>query len=291
MEYRRLGKNGPLVSIVGFGAWPIGGGMGHMDEADAIRVVHAAMDRGINLIDTAEAYIDSERVLGKALAGGRRERVLIATKASNDFSPKGMRAALETSLRALDTDRVDLYQIHRWNEAFPIEASMEEMLKLREEGKIRLIGVSNFSVDQMKRAASVVSLDSSQPRYNALDREIEAAIIPYCAAEGIGILAHSVFAKGLLTGKYTPDHRFSLDDERSHIARFQGDEFRSIIAKSRKLAAVASDAGMTLVGLCLAWVLRKPEISSALQERNRPNRSRNRSRQLICGSTRRHSNG
>jgi len=264
MQQRQLGKQGDEVSVIGFGAWPIGGGMGTMEEREAVRTVHAAIDAGITLIDTAQAYRDSEAFLGRALSGGKREKVFLATKASFDFSPRGIRTALEQSLRALKTDVVDLYQIHSWKEAYPVEESMGELVRLKAEGKLRYIGVSNYTVDQMKRASAVARVDSTQPRYNLFDREIEHGVIDYCGREGIGILAHSVFAKGLLTGKYTSASVFAPDDERSTMPRFRGEELRSFLARAERLKSIADEIGATLVQLAIAWVIRKPEVTCAL---------------------------
>lgn len=264
MEKRLLGRKGERVSVIGFGAWPIGGGMGTVDERQAIATIHAAIDRGITLIDTAQAYRSSEGVIGKALTGGLRERVFLATKASFDFSPKGIRAAIEESLRNLRTDHVDLYQLHSWSAANPVEESLVEMERLREEGKLRFIGISNYSVEQTQRAMNHVRIDSIQPVYNMFDRGIEEGLLAYCEQEGIGILAHSIFAKGLLTGKYRPDHRFPSGDERSSMPRFQGEEFARYLARADRIKAIASELGASLVQLAIAWVLRNPAVTCAL---------------------------
>ncbi len=264
MEKRQLGKNGDFVSVIGFGAWPIGGAMGAVDEGSAISTVHAALDYGITLIDTAQAYRTSETILGKALKGGRRERVFLATKVSGEYSRTAIRSAMENSLRDLQTDHVDLYQIHGWNPQYSINESMETMERLRQEGKTRCIGVSNFNVDQMKLAAQTASFHSLQPRYNLLDREIEVDILPHCEAEGIGILPHSPLAKGLLTGKYTPDYQFPADDERLGMPRFQGEEFRRNLAKAGKLKAIAQRWNLTLVQLAIGWQLRLSGITCVL---------------------------
>lgn len=271
METRLLGKQGDPVSVIGLGTWPIGGGMGPVDEELAVQTVHAAVDHGITLIDTAQAYRSSEGIIGKALAGGKRNRVFLATKASFDYSRKGIRSAIEESLEKLSTDHVDLYQIHGWNAAYPIEESMAEMARLKEEGKARFIGISNFTVEQTQAAARVVRVDSTQPAYNMFDREIERELIPHCAREGIGILAHSIFAKGLLTGKYRADHQFAADDERSTMARFTGRPFRDYLDKAARLKAVAAELEVTLVQLAIAWILRNPAVTCALAGAKSPN--------------------
>ena len=264
MEKRQLGKDGDHVSVIGFGAWPIGGAMGAVDEGAAISTVHAVLDHGITLIDTAQSYRTSEEIIGKALKDGRRNQVFLATKVSGDYSPDGIQRALENSLRALQTDHVDLYQIHGWNPQYPVDDSMEMMERLHQEGKTRYIGVSNFNVEQMELAAQTAPFHSLQPRYNLLDREIEAETVPHCEAHGIGILPHSPLAKGLLTGKYTPDHQFPADDERSGMSRFQGEEFRRNLATAEKLRTIAQERNLTLIQLAIGWQLRLSGVTCVL---------------------------
>ena len=264
MEKRQLGKDGDHVSVIGFGAWPIGGAMGAVDEGAAISTVHAVLDHGITLIDTAQSYRTSEEIIGKALKDGRRNQVFLATKVSRDYSPDGIRRAMENSLRALQTDHVDLYQIHGWNPQYPVDDSMEMMERLHQEGKTRYIGVSNFNVEQMELAAQTAPFHSLQPRYNLLDREIEAETVPHCEAHGIGILPHSPLAKGLLTGKYTPDHQFPADDERSGMSRFQGEEFRRNLATAEKLRGIAQERNLTLIQLAIGWQLRLSGVTCVL---------------------------
>lgn len=265
MQQRQLGKDGPLVSVLGLGAWPLGGGMGLVDEATAISTIHAAIDNGITLIDTAQAYRTSEVTLGKALQNGYRERCFLATKVSGDYSPAGIRSAIENSLRDLAVDYVDLYQIHSWKAEYPVEASMATMARLQEEGKIRYIGVSNYNAAQMAQALQSAPVQANQPRYNLFDRGIETEDIPFCARNGIGILAHSPLAKGLLTGKYRANHQFPADDERAKMPRFQGETFARYLAVTDRLQAeVARPKGLTMVQLAIAWQLRLPEITCVL---------------------------
>jgi aryl-alcohol dehydrogenase-like predicted oxidoreductase len=265
MEQRSLGREGPAVSAIGFGAWPIGGGMGAVEESAAIATIHAALDHGITFIDTAEMYRGSEAIVGKALAGGRREKAFLATKVSGNYTPERIRTAMENSLRALQTDHVDLYQIHWWEDRVPIEEGMAAMEALRQAGKTRFIGVSNFNVAQMEAARAAAPFRSLQPRYNLVDRDIEAEIAPYCEREGIGILVHSPLAKGLLTGRYQPGHVFPPDDERSRFPRFQGETFRRFCEMGERLRQeVAEPRGLTLVQLAIGWTLRLPAVSVCL---------------------------
>lgn len=264
MEYRQLGKDGPEVSVLGLGAWPLGGGMGGVEEQVAIDTIQAAIDNGITLIDTAQGYRSSEATLGRALKDGYRERCFLATKVSGDYSAQGIRSAIDNSLRALGVDQVDLYQIHSHDPRYPIAESMSAMAELQREGKTRYIGVSNYDADQMKEALETVPFSSNQPRYNLFDRDIEAQDIPFCKQHGIGILAHSPLAKGLLTGKYTPGYVFPEDDERSQMERFQGDTFVRYLEKAKALESLAGDKGLSLTQLALAWVLRLPAITCVL---------------------------
>lgn len=264
MQYRQLGKDGPPVPVLGFGAWPIGGGMGQVEEKAAVELVRVAIDSGITLLDTAQAYRNSESIIGRALQDGYRERCFLATKVSFDYSPKAIRTAIENSLRALGVDYVDLYQIHSWKREYPIAESMVAMAQLQQEGKIRYIGVSNFNAAQMAQAMQIVPFASNQPRYNMFDREIESADLPFCQQAGIAILAHSPLAKGLLGGKYRPDTSFPSDDERSRFPRFQGETFVRYLAVADQLKEVAQDKGLSLVQLAIAWQLRLPAITCVL---------------------------
>ena len=264
MEYRQLGKNGPQVPVLGLGAWPIGGGMGRVEVQTAIATVRAAIDQGITLLDTAQAYHSSEGTLGQALKEGYRERCFLATKVSGDYSPEAIVAAMDNSLRQLQVEHVDLYQIHGWNPAYSIAASMEAMARLQEQGKTRYIGISNFNAAQMEQALRSVQFHSSQPRYNLIDRQIEAADIPFCQHQGIGILAHSPLGKGLLTGRYRPGHRFADDDERAQFPRFQGETFARYVAIADRLEETAAARGLSLVQLSIAWILRLPALTCVL---------------------------
>lgn len=264
MLHRHLGTDGPEIPVIGLGAWPIGGGMGELDEDQNIDTIRTAIDNGITLLDTAQAYRTSEGTLGRALKDGYRERCFLATKVSGKYASQDIETAIENSLRSLNTDYIDLYQIHSWNAKYPIEDTMTIMAKLQEQGKIRFIGVSNFNAQQMETAYKIAPFHSSQPRYNMFDRHIETEDLAYCAQTGIGILAHSPLAKGLLTGKYTPDYQFPEDDERSQFPRFQGNLFAQYLAVTDLLKSIAHDKNCTMVQLAIAWILRRPEITCVL---------------------------
>jgi aryl-alcohol dehydrogenase-like predicted oxidoreductase len=267
MQQRQLGRDGPLVPVIGFGAWPIGGGMGTIDERQAIATLHHAFEQGVTFVDTAEAYRSSEAAIGRALAtwSGPRERVFLATKVrSDDLSAAHVAEAVEQSLRLLGVETIDLVQAHGWDTQHPIEETIDAFTRLVQAGKVRFVGVSNFDVAQMQAAWDRRPFQSLQPRYNLLEREAEAAILPYCERQGIGVLAHSPLAKGLLTGRYRAGHVFPADDERSQMQRFQGDEFRGWLARSEALEGWARARGHSLLELAIAWVLAHPAVTVCL---------------------------
>jgi len=263
MKTRKLGKQGPEVPVICLGAWPLGGGMGELTERQIVETVHASLDCGMTFIDTAEGYRTSEVVLGKALQG-RRSDVFIATKLSGDHSAEHMGRAIEGSLRALRTDYVDLYQLHSPQPAYPIQETMEGLLKLKAQGKVRYIGVSNFSAQQHAEAMKYGHLDSSQPQYSMLVRAAEAEVLPCCLANGIGVIVHSPLAKGLLTGKYHPGHAFQPDDERSRMAGFQGERLAGALNVAARLKEWAESHNRSVVQLAIAWTLANPAVTSSI---------------------------
>ncbi len=271
MEFRQLGQNGPHVSTIGLGAWPIGGGMGAVAEKEAIATIRTALDAGINLLDTAQFYRSSESVIGKALADGYRERCFLATKVSGNYSKAAIVDAIENSLRAMHTETIDLYQVHWWDDKYPIDETMDAMLRLQESGKVRYIGVSNYNDTQMQKALEYGRYHANQFCYNLLQRQSEPTDIPFCEREGIGILVHSALAKGLLTGKYQPGHTFASDDERSQMPQFQGEAFAQYLSLAEKLRTIARNKGTDLIQLAVAWPLRLPSVTSVLVGAKSPN--------------------
>ena len=274
MEYRQLTKDGTQVSVIGLGTWPFGGGMGAMDDQTAIAITRAAIDNGINLIDTAQVYGESEERLGKARKDGYRDRCFLATKVwreqDNDYSPAAIYAAMDESLRKLDVDYVDLYQIHHPDPSYPLDQTMEALDRLREQGKTRYIGVSNFWVEHMEEALTTTRLHTHQPRYNMLDRRIEAEVLPFCERNGIGIMAHSPLAKGLLTGRYRVGHKFPEDDERSRLSRFRGEPFAHYVKVADQLKQIAAHKSLSLIQLAIGWLLRLSSVSCVLVGAKRP---------------------
>ena len=264
MDTRHLGANGPEVSVIAFGAWPIGGGLGTVPEEQGIAAVEAALEVGMTFIDTAEGYQTSETVVGKAIKG-RRDKVFLATKISgDDHSASHMSTAIENSLRTLGADYIDLYQLHSPSSRWPIHETMENLVRLREAGKIRYIGVSNFSPEQTREAMQYATIHSSQPRYNLMWRNLEDDVLPFCLSNGIGVIPHSVLSKGVLGGKHEPGHQFASGDERRLFSFFRGSDFEEAYAVAQRLHSWARDNGRDIVQLAIAWVLSNPAVSSAL---------------------------
>ena len=265
-------------SRIALGTWAIGGWMwGGSDEKDAIRTIHAALDCGINLIDTAPVYGfgRSEEIVGKALAvDGRRARTLIATKAGLDWKNnrpfRNARKAriieeVENSLCRLQTDVIDLYQIHWPDPSTPIEEVADAMRALYGAGKIRAIGVSNFSPAQMDEFRKVTPLHTAQPPYNLFERSIEKDVLPYCRTNDIAVLAYGSLCRGLLSGRMSASSRFRGDDLRKGDPKFQAPRFEQYLAAVEKLDRIAKVRfGKRIIHLALRWVLDRNDTNIAL---------------------------
>ena len=250
--------------MVCLGTYPLGDGFGAIPESQAIDTVHAALDSGLTFIDTAEGYASAEVRLGKALKG-RRHEAFLGTKLSRaDHSPDQIDDALVVSLKALQTDYVDLYQIHSPQPAFPIERTLDRLRHHVDTGKIRHIGISNFTAAQISEAAQFATIHSSQPRYNMLFRGAEETVLPACLSSGIGVIAHSVLAKGLLAAKYRPGHTFGADDQRHDWDHYSGPGFEATYTVSKKLDEWAQDHGRDLVQLALAWPTAHAAVTSSI---------------------------
>lgn len=264
MEKRGLGKNGPQISVLCFGGAPIGGEIGPVGRNKAIDTVKTAIDVGITSIDTAESYGESEHIIGKAIRGYDREKLFLATKVSNDYSPKHINLAVENSLRALNTDYIDLYQLHEPLDSWPIEQTIHQLVELQSKGIIKHIGVSNFSKDQTIEAEKHGPIVSSQPIYNMLFRDAEDLLFPHCIENEIGVLAYSVLGQGLLTGRYKPGHKFADDDSRSKFAAFRGADFEHIFKVTEQLKQWALERGHELQQLAIAWAIAHPAVTTCL---------------------------
>ena len=287
MRKRKLGYTDLELTTVGLGTWAIGGpwqwGWGPQDDRDSIATIQKALDLGINWIDTAAVYGlgHSEEIVGRAIAG-RRDQVIIATKCGLVWNEKGnvfgrlkawsVRQELEASLRRLNVDVIDLYQIHWPNPAEDIEEAWEEMARAVEQGKVRYIGVSNFSVEQIKRVQKIHPVASLQPPYSMLRREIEADLLPFCAENQIGVIAYSPLASGLLTGRFTRERLQQLppDDWRRRSPAFNEPELTANLELVDRLKEIASRYNRTVAELAIAWVLRRPEVTSAIVGARRP---------------------
>ena len=269
MERIEIGKSGPTTSRIGLGTWAIGGWMwGGTDEAQSIATIRSAVERGITLIDTAPAYGfgRSEEIVGKALAeGSLRDKVQIATKVGlawkdgkvfRDSRPARIRKEIEDSLRRLRTDYIDLYQVHWPDLETPIAETARTLADLRRQGKIRAIGVSNYSPAQMDAFRAVASLDAVQPPYNLFEREIDGDVLPYAKHTALTVLSYGALCRGLLSGRMTADTKFDGDDLRKVDPKFQGQRFRQYLAAVDQLKKLAQERfGKSVLALAVRWVL------------------------------------
>ena len=263
MQTVSLGKTDIQLSAIVMGTWQAGRSMWtDIDDVQTLKAVRAAFDAGITVFDTATVYGNghSERIVGQALADCRPQ-VVIATKVfSNRLRRDQVAAACEQSLRDLGTDYIDLYQIH-WppgsfgGEAVPLSEPLEAMTRLQEQGKIRAIGVSNFSREQLAEAHRICPISSLQPPYSLFWRHHEAATMDFCRQNGITVLAYSPMAQGLLTGKFGPDHRFAPGDHRAKNRLFQPSLYGRVQEALAQLRPVAGRLGVSLGQLALAWVI------------------------------------
>lgn len=267
MQYRRLGSSPVEVSEIGLGTWGMSGAFwGAADDAESIRVIHRALELGVTLIDTAEAYGagHSEEVLGQALAD-RRDKAVIATKvAPNHLDPADLLAAFEGSLKRLQTDYIDVYFIHWPHPDYPIGDTMAALEKLRGQGKIRAVGVSNFGIAEMEKAGEYGTIDVLQPPYNMLWRQIEADILPYCREHDIGVIPYSGLAQGLLTGTLKRDTVFPEGDERRTTVLFQPGIYEKALDAVDGLREIAAKYGKTVPQLAVQWLTSRPGVSSPL---------------------------
>ncbi|MBK8504419.1 MAG: aldo/keto reductase [Saprospiraceae bacterium] len=283
MQTRKLGYSDLNLTTIGLGTWAMGGGewkfgWGPQDDNASIRAIHKALDLGINWVDTAAIYGHgrSEQVVGEAIKG-RRDAVLIATKCARvweegsieigkSLKPASVRREVENSLRRLGTDVIDLYQIHWPEPDAEIEEGWQTMSDLVTEGKVRYVGVSNFSLEQLKRIQPIHPVASLQPPYSMLKRDVEVDILPYCQQNDIGVIAYSPMQAGLLTGKFDKDRAAQLpaSDWRSRNPYFLEPQLSMNLETIAKLQSIASRIGISLANLSLAWVLRRPELTAAI---------------------------
>ena len=283
MKTRRLGSSDMDISVLGFGSWAAGGGQwefgwGPQDDAASIAAIRRALERGVNWIDTAAVYGlgHSEEVVARALEGVAR-RPYVFTKCSMTWDAQGrigrslradsVRRECEASLRRLRVDAIDLYQIH-W--PVPDPAEMDEgwstLAALRAEGKVRFIGVSNYDVDQLRRASDIAPVTSLQPRYSLIHREIEQDVLPWCLRNGVGVIAYSPMGAGLLTGKMTRARveAFPDDDWRRRSPDFQEPRLSRNLALQDLLGRVGARHGTSAAAVSVAWTLLHPAVTGAI---------------------------
>jgi aryl-alcohol dehydrogenase-like predicted oxidoreductase len=290
MNKRKLGFSDLNVTTVGLGTWAIGGGgwewgWGPQDDDESIAALRRGMDKGLNWIDTAAAYGlgRAEEVVGKAIKG-RRDEMIVATKCglvweegspliSQRLKADSVRAECEASLRRLDVEIIDLYQIHWPIPDEDIEEGWGTIADLVKEGKVRFAGVSNANVEQMKRLQPIHPIASLQPPYSMLERGVEEELLGFCAANNIGVVCYSPMQNGLLTGKYTKEKIAAMPDEdwrKERSPHFKEPQLSANLALVDSLRPIAERHGKTVAQLSIAWVLRRPEVTSAIVGSRRP---------------------
>ena len=268
MEYQLLGKTGIKISRITFGCWEMGGGPWEFtSDQNNIALIHAALENGVTTFDTAEIYGSghSEEVLGAALEG-RRQDCVVATKVSPDhLRAADVRTAVTASLKRLRMDYVDIYYIHWPNADIAIEETMAEMNKLKQEGLIRAIGVSNFDLDLLKQALSLGRVDVIQPEYSLLHRAIEDGVLPFCLDNEISVCSYSSIAKGILTGAYHLGGKvIKEDDFRATRRLFLKDHLEKETELIHLIKRVADEKGVSLSQIAIGWLLHQQGLSSAI---------------------------
>jgi aryl-alcohol dehydrogenase-like predicted oxidoreductase len=285
LEYIKIPNTNLVSSRIAQGTWAIGGWMwGGTDEKESIRTIHGALDQGINLIDTAPIYGQgrSEEIVGEALRQhGSREAVILATKVGIDWTTgriernstrQRILQEFEDSLRRLQTDYIDIYQVHWPDPLVPIEETAATLHTLYEQGKIRAIGVSNYSPEEMARFEAVAPLHTIQPPYNLFEREIERDVLPYALGHNLTTLTYGALCRGLLSGTMRADRRFSSDDLRkTSDPKFQQPHFAEYLDAAGKLDAYAREHfGKRVIHLAVRWLLDQPGVGIALWGARRP---------------------
>ena len=285
MQSRTLGNSDLKITPVGYGAWAIGGSgwqfaWGPQDDNDSVAAIHRSLELGVNWIDTAAVYGlgHSEEVVGRALKSWSGPRPYVFTKCVRRLDQQGqlrtvlksasIREELEGSLRRLQVEAIDLYQIH-WPpnpDSSDLEEGWMTLANLQREGKVRWIGVSNFNVDQLRRASAIAPITSLQPRYSLVHREVESEILPYCERHGIGVIAYSPMASGLLTGAMTRERvaRLPEDDWRKRHADFMEPNLSRNLSLVEILERIARDHGRSPGEVAIAWTLQNPAVTGAI---------------------------
>jgi aryl-alcohol dehydrogenase-like predicted oxidoreductase len=282
MQTRRFGNTDMDITPIGFGSWAIGGGnwefaWGPQDEREAIAAIERAVDLGVNWIDTAAVYGlgHSEELVGQAIRG-MSQKPLIFTKCSmiwddsrqihRSLKAASVRRECEASLKRLGVDVIDLYQVHWPNPDEDIEEGWQTLARLKEQGKVRWIGVSNFNIEQMRRAQSIAPISSLQPPYSLLNRGVEDEILIFCAENNVGVIVYSPMASGMLTGTMTRERiaNFPADDWRRRNPEYREPRLSRNLALADALRSIGERHGLSAGEVAIAWTLRHPAVTGAI---------------------------
>ena len=282
MQKKRLGNSDLELTPIGVGAWAMGGGgwafgWGPQDDGESIEAIHAALDRGVNWIDTAAVYGwgHSEEVVARALEG-RPKKPYVFTKCARTWNERreiqkvlkrdSVRQECENSLRRLKVDVIDLYQMHWPEPDEDVEEGWETLVRLKEEGKVRWIGVSNFNVQQLERCRKIAPVTSLQPPYSAISPDAENSLLPYCLQHNIGVIVYSPMKSGLLTGKMTRERVANLpqDDFRRRVPAFQEPQLTRNLALAELMKTIGARHGRSAGEVAIAWTLRDPAVTAAI---------------------------
>ena len=287
MQLRNLGSHGPPISVIGVGAWAVGGGWGPQDDDESIAALHRSFDAGVNWVDTAPVYGrgHSEEVVGQVVRE-HGDGILVFTKVGrnwygspdgtvvNDLRPSSIRFELEQSLKRFGRDHVDLYQFHwpDFSTGTPVEESWRTMADLVEEGKVRWIGVSNFTVELLERCERIRHVDSLQSPLSLIDRTALRELLPWCQAHDTGFLAYSPLASGLLSGSFDRARVEALapEDWRRSSPDFRSPRLEASVALAERLRPVAERQGVEVASVAVAWVLEQPGVTGAIVGVRRP---------------------
>lgn len=288
MIYKKVAKLKEELSVIGIGCWNFGGDWDTSDDDNAIKIVHAAMDAGINLFDIAPVYgwFHAEKVLGKALKGKKRDKVIIASKCGlvwdekhvtrNDLSKESLLREIDGSLARLQTDYIDIYQLHWPDHNTPVEETVNALKEIKKAGKIRYVGLSNFSQSDVKKFMSMTDIHSQQGLYNMLERntgsyhnipleyKTEKEMLKTVREEGQAFFPYSPLFQGLLAGKFKKDHNFSAADVRNENPKLSGELFRSYYSCYETLQKLADDAGKPMYEIAVNWLRQKPEVTTII---------------------------
>ncbi len=288
MKYTQLKKTDIQISQIGLGTNAVGGHnlYDNLNEENGKDFVRAAIEEGITFIDTANIYGKgrSEELVGEVLREVPRDQIILATKGANEWFPDGtvrlnnepafLRKSLEESLKRLQTDYVDLYYIHNPDGKTPIGEAVGELVRMKEEGKIRAIGISNMTIEQVKEANAHGDINALQLEYSMLNRSVEKELLPYCVEQNISFIPFGPLAFGLLGGKYTKDFTLTANDWRNSVQLFTNGEFEKNLAKVEKLKEFAAAKNTTVSHLALAWLLAQDGVDAVIPGGKRPEQIR-----------------